>query len=218
FRRHLLYGQTFVRLSGLRLVAWQIPLGNTLMRALDDTWGHYQDNRVQWLLGSRTHLAAYARAGYVGFLFGGGADGTTCACDARHDGVTNPAPIDGNTRTSLSGADDRDERRDVDHRAAAALAQVGDAVLAAEEDALRVDGLDAVPGLDRRVEDRGVVVGRDPGVVVEDVDTAEPLGRGAHHRRDLLLVGDVHLECEGRAVRTDADGLLCGRAVHVRGP
>src|SRR2546423_199825 len=106
FHRHLLYGQTFVRLAGLRMVAWQIPLGNTLMRALDDTWGHYQDNRVQWLLGSRTHLAAYARAGYVGFLFGGGADGTTCACDARHDGVTNPAPIDGNTRTSLSADDD----------------------------------------------------------------------------------------------------------------
>jgi len=106
FHRHLLYGQTFVRLTGLRMVAWQIPLGNTLMRAMDDTWGHYQDNRVQWLLGARAHLRAYVAAGYVGFLFGGGADGTTCACDARHDGVTNPAPIDGNTRPSLSADDD----------------------------------------------------------------------------------------------------------------
>ena len=51
FHRHLLYAQTFVRLTGLRMAAWQIPLGNTLMRAMDDTWGHYQDNRVQWLLG-----------------------------------------------------------------------------------------------------------------------------------------------------------------------
>jgi hypothetical protein len=106
FHRHLLYGQTFVRLTGLRMVAWQIPLGNTLVRAMDDTWGHYQDNRVQWLLGARAHLRAYVAAGYVGFLFGGGADGTTCACDARHDGVTNPAPIDGNTRPSLSADDD----------------------------------------------------------------------------------------------------------------
>jgi hypothetical protein len=106
FHRHLLYGKTFVRLAGLRLVAWQIPLGNTLMPPMDDTWGHYQDNRVQWLLGSRAHLAAYVKAGYVGFLFGGGADGTTCACDARHDGVTNPAPIDGNMRASLSADDD----------------------------------------------------------------------------------------------------------------
>ena len=108
FHRHLLYGATFVRLAGLRMVPWQIPLGNTVMRAMDDTWGHYQDNRVQWLLGpdGRAHLRAYVRAGYAGFLFGGGADGTTCACDAQHDGVTNPAPIDGNTRLSLSADDD----------------------------------------------------------------------------------------------------------------
>jgi hypothetical protein len=108
FRRHLLYAQTFVRLAGIRMAAWQIPLGNTLMRAMDNTWGHYQDNRVQWLLGAngRAHLRAYARAGFVAFLFGGGADGTTCACDARHDGVTNPKPIDGNTRRSLSADDD----------------------------------------------------------------------------------------------------------------
>jgi len=73
---------------------------------MDDTWGHYQDNRVQWLLGSRAHLQDYVDAGYVGFLFGGGAEGTTCACDAQHDGVTNPAPINGNTRASLSADDD----------------------------------------------------------------------------------------------------------------
>jgi hypothetical protein len=108
FHRHLLYAQTFVRLAGIRMAAWQIPLGNTLMRAMDNTWGHYQDNRVQWLLGAqgRAHLRAYAAAGFVAFLFGGGADGTTCACDARHDGVTNPKPIDGNTRKSLSADDD----------------------------------------------------------------------------------------------------------------
>jgi hypothetical protein len=78
FHRHLLYGQTFARLTRLRMVAWQIPLGNM---SLDDTWGHYRDNRVEWLLGpsARAHLRAYAAAGYVGFLFGGGADGTTSA-------------------------------------------------------------------------------------------------------------------------------------------
>jgi hypothetical protein len=108
FGRHMLYGATFVRLTGLRVVAWQIPLGNTVMRAENNTWGHYQDNRVQWLLGldSRAHLRAYVAAGYAGFLFGPGADGTTCACDAAKDGVTNPAPINGNTRTSLSADDD----------------------------------------------------------------------------------------------------------------
>ena len=99
FHRHLLYGATFVQNAKLRMVAWQIPLGNTF---LDDTWTHYRDNRVQWLLGpkagsvggkaadarpedpafgegGRAHLRAYAAAGYAGFLFGGGADGTTSA-------------------------------------------------------------------------------------------------------------------------------------------
>jgi hypothetical protein len=106
FRRHLLYAQTFGRLAGVRLVAWQIPLGNTVMRAMNNTWDHFQDNRVQWILGSRTHLRAYAAAGFVGFMFGRGADGATCACDAAKDGVTNPPPINGNTRVSISADDD----------------------------------------------------------------------------------------------------------------
>ena len=108
FARHLLYAATFVRLAGLRMVAWQIPLGNTVMRAENNTNDHYQDNRVQWLLGptSRAHLRAYVAAGFVGFLFGRGADGNTCACDAAGDGVTNPPPIDGNTTASLSADDD----------------------------------------------------------------------------------------------------------------
>ncbi len=108
FHRHMLYAQTFVKLAGVRMVAWQIPLGNTLMRAMNNTWDHFQDNRVQWLLGSgsRSRLRAYAAAGFAGFMFGRGADGATCACDAAKDGVTNPAPINGNTRPSLSADDD----------------------------------------------------------------------------------------------------------------
>ena len=57
------------------------------------------------------------------------------------------------------GTDHRRERRDVDHRAAATLEQVRDAVLAAEEDALRVDVLHALPRVDGRLEDAGVVGG-----------------------------------------------------------
>src|ERR671926_532537 len=44
-------------------------------------------------------------------------------------------------------AEHRDERRGVDHRAAACLEQVRDAVLAAQEHALEVDVLHALPGL-----------------------------------------------------------------------
>jgi hypothetical protein len=108
FSRDIRFDRVVHRRTHLRLVKWQIPLGNALMRAMNNTWGHYQDNRVQWLLGahSHAHLRRYARAGVVAFLFGGGADGTTCACDAQNDGVTNPAPIDGNKRRSLSADDD----------------------------------------------------------------------------------------------------------------
>jgi hypothetical protein len=108
FDRHARFLGRFVALTGKRLVLWQIPLGNTRMRAMDNTWGHYQDNRVEWLLddGSRAHLMRYVDAGVVALLFGGGADGTTCSCDAQHDGVTNPAPIGTNDRVSLSADDD----------------------------------------------------------------------------------------------------------------
>ena len=57
--------------------------------------------------GSRAHLQSYAAAGFAGFLFSPGASGNTCACDAKHDGVTkNPPPIDGNTMRSYSADDD----------------------------------------------------------------------------------------------------------------
>jgi hypothetical protein len=42
----------------------------------------------------------------VAVLFGRGADGPTCACDAAGDGVTNPAPIDNNAGASLNADDD----------------------------------------------------------------------------------------------------------------
>src|SRR5205823_4112181 len=45
-------------------------------------------------------------AGFKQAIYGAGADATTCACDARGDGVTNPAPINGNARRSYSADDD----------------------------------------------------------------------------------------------------------------
>ena len=78
FHRHLLYGATFVKLPGLRMAAWQIPLGNT-------KWERHagplprQPRPVAARLDRPRAPAAYAAAGYVAFLFGGGADGTTSA-------------------------------------------------------------------------------------------------------------------------------------------
>ena len=38
FARHLSYTKTFARLVGVRMVAWQIPLGNTVMPEMHNTW------------------------------------------------------------------------------------------------------------------------------------------------------------------------------------
>jgi hypothetical protein len=102
FRRGARFLGRFSAATGKSIVMWQIPLGNTKMRAQNNTTGHYQDNRPEWLLDepARTHLAAYRDAGVVAFLFGGGAGGTSCACNAQNDGVTNPNPINNNTLAS----------------------------------------------------------------------------------------------------------------------
>jgi hypothetical protein len=79
YQRFDQYVGDFVRGVGLRMVLWQIPLGNTKMPAMNNTWGHYQDNHVEWWFddATGTHLATTAAAGVVAMLFGGGADGTT---------------------------------------------------------------------------------------------------------------------------------------------
>ena len=102
FRRSARFLGGFSAAAGKRIVMWQIPLGNTKMRSQNNTTGHYQDNRPEWLLNepARTHLTAYRDAGVVAFLFGGGASGTTCACNASNDGVTNPSPVNGNVIAS----------------------------------------------------------------------------------------------------------------------
>jgi hypothetical protein len=108
YARNVRFLSGFVQGSGKRLVVWQTPLGNTKMRAQNNTWNHYQDNHVEWFLDdpARQHIADYANAGVLGVIFGRGADGPTCACDAANDGVTDPAPINGNTMMSLSADDD----------------------------------------------------------------------------------------------------------------
>jgi hypothetical protein len=90
------------------VVLWQVPMGNTKMRAMNNTWDHYQDNHVEWFLDDpgRTHLTTYANAGVVAIVFGRGADGATCACDSANDGVTDPASINGNVGVSLNADDD----------------------------------------------------------------------------------------------------------------
>jgi len=108
FSRNILFISNFVQLTNKRIVFWQIPFGNTIMKACDNTLNHYQDNRPQWLLGNplRTGLISYRDVGVIAFLFGCGNGQVTCACDQANDGITNPNPIDGNSVNSLTADDD----------------------------------------------------------------------------------------------------------------
>ena len=108
YSRNVRFIAGFSAATNKRIVLWQTPLGNTQMRAMNNTWDHYQDNHVEWFLDDpgRTHLSDYAGAGVIAIIFGRGADGATCACDSAADGVTDPAPINGNLMLSMSADDD----------------------------------------------------------------------------------------------------------------
>ena len=88
FSRDLRFLGDYHRRVHAPIVMWQIPLGNTRSPVVNDTPFHYRDNKVQWFLGagSRGHLRAYARAGLVALLFGGGQAQDTDAGDASGDG------------------------------------------------------------------------------------------------------------------------------------
>jgi hypothetical protein len=76
FARENRYIAGFTRRTHTAVVLWQLPVGDT---SLNDTWGHYRDNRLQWWLGAggTAHLRATRDAGVIGLLFGAGAAGCT---------------------------------------------------------------------------------------------------------------------------------------------
>jgi hypothetical protein len=78
FARENRYIAGFTRRTHTAVVLWQLPVGDT---HLNNTWEHYQDNRLQWWFGpgSAAHLRATRNAGVIGFLFGAGATGCTTA-------------------------------------------------------------------------------------------------------------------------------------------
>jgi hypothetical protein len=97
------------QLTGLPLIAWQIPMGNTYMATCDNTEGHFMDNRVEYFLEdypNNKHIAEWAAAGYIGLLWGGGAGGCTDVRDGRKDGITNPTPVKNNKGEKATFPDD----------------------------------------------------------------------------------------------------------------
>ena len=109
FNRLNVWAGAFTAAAQKRLVIWQIPVGNTLMKSSNNTNYHYQDNREQYWLENypnNSNINALAQAGVIGLLFGPGNAGTTDVYDAAGDGITNPAPIDGNSTVSVYPDDD----------------------------------------------------------------------------------------------------------------
>jgi hypothetical protein len=96
-------------LLGLPLIMWQLPMGNTVMAACNNTEGHFMDQCTEYWLEDypqNQHLAEWAQAGTIALLFGPGANGCTLASDGLKDGINNPPPIAGNRGMSAIYPDD----------------------------------------------------------------------------------------------------------------
>jgi hypothetical protein len=109
FTNFALWNSTIHTATGLPIVAWQIPSGNTIYDTENNSLpskfgGHFQDDRAQYLLQQgNPYLPTYIAAGVIGATFSqdqqwpgaqcnSGASGTA-VYDYAADGITNPAPI-----------------------------------------------------------------------------------------------------------------------------
>lgn len=76
--------------TGKPMIVWQVPIGNQHFRTMNNSHGHYQDNRVEYFF---DHVDELRAAGLVGALFGEAHDGNTVYWDKAGDGVTNGRPF-----------------------------------------------------------------------------------------------------------------------------
>lgn len=108
FVRQRQYIATITEATGKKAMLWQMPIGNTLYRSMNNTAFHYQDNKAQYFLqsGNSAHIKEYADAGVIGILFGPGIKGDTTNYDLSKDGITNPPPINGNALEAKYADDD----------------------------------------------------------------------------------------------------------------
>jgi hypothetical protein len=74
--------------GGKSVVLWQVPVGNQYFDTENNTDGHYQDNRPEYIFG---HIPELIQAGVTGAIFASGNSGNTTYGDAKKDCVTNPA-------------------------------------------------------------------------------------------------------------------------------
>ena len=89
FARYLTFIGDLSQDTHRRIVMWQVPMGNQYFDTLNNSPGHYQDNRAEYIL---NNVASFATAGIIAVLFGPG-NGGTINIDVMHDGVTNFGPV-----------------------------------------------------------------------------------------------------------------------------
>jgi hypothetical protein len=70
------------------ILLWQVPVGNQYFDTENNTNGHFQDNRAEYIFG---HIPELMQANIVGAMFAPGNSGSTTYTDTLKDGVTNPA-------------------------------------------------------------------------------------------------------------------------------
>ncbi len=76
--------------TGRPLIVWQVPVGNQYFRTMNQSIGHYQDNRAEYFM---SHTPALRAAGIIAVLFGKANADQTTYTDFMADGITNPAPV-----------------------------------------------------------------------------------------------------------------------------
>lgn len=90
FHRWEEYISNIGQVTGKRLVIWQIPTGNQYFATMDNSYGHYQDNKVEYFY---DHVQELANYGVVALLFGRGNPGSGAHWDENQNGVTNGIPF-----------------------------------------------------------------------------------------------------------------------------
>jgi hypothetical protein len=86
FSRYLAWVSELRKQTARPQIAWQVPVGNQYFLTMNNTNGHYQDNRAEYFLG---HTGNLFSAGIIAVLFGRAASSQTTYRDTRGDGVTN---------------------------------------------------------------------------------------------------------------------------------
>jgi len=76
------------QMDGKSVLLWQVPDGNQYFDTVNNTNGHFQDNRAEYIF---NHIPELMQSGIVGAIFMPGNGGSTNFTDAVGDGVTNPS-------------------------------------------------------------------------------------------------------------------------------